>query len=331
MRFPPLALVASAFAIAACEAGACTVPDPLPRQLIQSCLTELVAISDSEDHSDSHNFDLNERCPLLAQRLASPTDTAAVACVEIDATSIEGLRDLRSIASGFDKRPVSGADFSPDFDGLGVLLADVLIEESVDDGLWEDFLRWLEGYAKDGESAQLQRFLRWLEELDPPPWLAGLLLKGSLLLFVLLALMVVGNELRLAGVMHRLRRPRKGHSPAGPLEVAPQQRARSLDELRALPARQLAAAILEMVTGTFAERGWLSSSASLTNGELVRQVGQRQLGLAGPFTGLVNMIDKILYGDRLPDDESRQRLLVSAHELIEGARAASTAPSEGSG
>ncbi len=104
----------------------------------------------------------------------------------------------------------------------------------------------------------------------------------------------------------------------------------SLDGLRALPPRQLAAAILEMVTGTFAERGWLSSSTSLTNGERVRQVGERQSGLAGPFTGLVNAIDKIIYGDRLPDDEARQRLLASAHELIERTRVTSTVPPEGS-
>jgi hypothetical protein len=319
MRFPPLAL-AGALAIAASEVGACAVPDELPRQLIESCLAGLVAFSDAENHSDVHNFDLDKRCPLLAERLASSTQEAAIGCVEIGATSIEGLRDLRSFAVGFDRRPVSGTDFSPDFDGLAVLLADVLIEESIDNNPWEQFLRWIEQYAKDGEFVQLQRLLKWLEGLDPPSWLADLLLNGSLVLIVLLALMVIGNELRLAGVVHRLRRPRKRRSPAGPREAGPKQRAMSPDELRALPPRQLAAAILEMVTGSFAERGWLSSSATLTNGELVRQVGERQRGLAGPFSGLVNAIETIIYGDRLPDDEARQRLLASAHDLVERAR-----------
>ena len=104
-----------------------------------------------------------------------------------------------------------------------------------------------------------------------------------------------------------------------------------LDELRALPPRQLAAAILEIVTRTFADRGWLSSSSSLTNGELVRQIGQRQTALSDPFTGLVNAIEKVIYGDRLPDDEARQRLLASAHALIERAGDGPTPASGGSG
>ena len=97
-------------------------------------------------------------------------------------------------------------------------------------------------------------------------------------------------------------------------------RAISLDELRGLPPRQLAAAVLEIVTISLADRGWLSASSSLTNGELVGQIGQRHSGLAGPFASLVNAIEKVIYGDRLPDDEARQRLLVTAAALIERTR-----------
>jgi hypothetical protein len=139
--------------------------------------------------------------------------------------------------------------------------------------------------------------------------------------------MVIGNELRLAGVLHRLRRSRGLQVTAGTPEAAPKSRAKSLDELRGLPPRQLAAAILEIVTATLADCGWLSSSSSLTNGELVRQIGQRRSDLAGSFTTLVNRIETIIYGDRLPDDEARQRLLVVAGELIERARGGSTAVS----
>jgi hypothetical protein len=317
MRFVQLAL-AGALAFAACEVGASVARDGLPEELIQSCLNDLVALSQAENHSDSHNFDLNKRCPLLAEQLASSMDVAAMGGVEIDATSIEGLRDLQFFAGGFDRQPVSAENFSPNFAVLDALLAEVLVEESIDDGLWEQFLRWLEQYVKGGESAQLERLLKWLEELDPPSWLGDVLLTGSVVLIVLLALMVVGNELRLAGVIHRLRRR---HQPrAGTGEVAPERRAMSLDELRALPPRQSAAAILEIVTRALAERGWLSSNASLTNGELVRQIGQRQTTLGDPFAGLVNAIEKVIYGDRLPDDEARQWLLASAHALIERAR-----------
>ena len=83
MRFLQLAL-AGALAFAACGVGASVARDDLPRELIQSCLVELAALSLADDHSDSHSFDLNERCPLLAERLASSTDVAAIGSVEID-------------------------------------------------------------------------------------------------------------------------------------------------------------------------------------------------------------------------------------------------------
>jgi len=319
--------LAAALAFAASEVGASAARDGLPGDLIRSCLSELRALSDAEGHSESHNFDLGKRCPRLAEQLASSLDAGAIGSVEIDATSIEGLRDLQSFAAGFNRQPASAEKFSLDFDGLDALLADVLVEERIDDSLWQRVLRWLEQYVQEGESAGFERILDWLKDLDAPPWLADVILKTSVVLVVLLALMVIGNELRLSGVLRRLRRSRGQQAPAGTPRKAPKSRAKSLYELRGLPPRQLAAAILEIVTATLADRGWLSSGSSLTNGELVRQIGQRQSDLAGSFTSLVNRIENIIYGDRLPNEEARQRLIVSAGELIERARGGSTAVS----
>ena len=330
MRLVQLAL-AGALMFAACEGGASEVRDDLPREQLQFCLTELGALSRAEDYSDSHPFDLTKRCPALAERLATSVDVAAIGATEIDAMSIDGLRDLRFFTRGFDRQTIGGGKFSPNFGELDALLADVLIEESIDDDLWQRFLRWLEEYVKGGESPALEGFVKWLEDLDPPPWLAEVLLKGSIVLIVLLALMVVGNELRLAGVMGRMRKRIKPEAPVGSPSATPTQRAMSLDDLTALPSRQLAAAILGIVTRTFADRGWLSSTSSLTNGELVGQIGRRQTALGDPFAGLVGAIEQVIYGDRDPDDDARQRLLASAHALLARADAEPTAASGGTG
>ena len=84
------------------------------------------------------------------------------------------------------------------------------------------------------------------------------------------------------------------------------------------------------MTATLAERGWLSSSSSLTNGELVRQMSGRPSSLAASFTTLVNAVERILYGDLPPDDETRQRLVTAARALVEDARREATAASAGS-
>jgi hypothetical protein len=326
MRLPHLAL-AGVLAFAASEVGASVAPDGLQGDLIRSCLAELGELSDAESHSGSREFDLDKRCPQLAEQLGSLLNVGDSGSVEIDATSVEGLRDLQSFAVGFDSQPASAEKFSLDFDGLDALLADVLVEGSIDDSPWERFLRWLEQYAKGGESAELDRLLQWLEKLEAPPWLGDVMLKASVVLIVLLALMIIGNEFRLAGVLHRVRRPREPQALADTPAAAPKSRAMSLDELRGLPPRQLAAAVLEIVTTALADRGWLSASSSLTNGELIRQIGRRQSGVAGSFTSLVNAIENIIYGDRVPDDEARQRLVVTAAELIERARGGSTTAS----
>ena len=294
--------------------------DGLPGDLIHSCLAELRELSDAPGNSSSQNYDLDERCPRLAKRLALLSDTGVSGFVKIDATSVEGLRDLQSFAEGFDREPPSSGKFSLDFDRLDALLADVLVEETIDESLWEQFLRWLEQYVKDGESADLKRFFDWLEDLDVPPWLGEVILKSSLVLIILFAVLVIGNEFRLAGVLRRIRRPRKRQASVGAPTPAPKPREIPLEELRGLPPRLMAATVLEIVTAAFAERGWLSSSSSFTNGERARQIGQRKSDLARPFTRLVTGIEKIIYGDRLPDEDGRQRLIDSAGELLESAR-----------
>jgi hypothetical protein len=326
MHLSHLALAAT-LVFAASEAGASVSHDSLPGDLIRSCLVELRDLPDAAGQSDSRNFDLDDRCPQLAKWLAASSDAGAFGLVEIDAIGIEGLRDLQSFAAGFDHEPASAEKFSLDFDGVDALLADVLIEERIDDSLWEQFLRWLEQYVKDGESMDLERFVDWLQAIDVPPWLGEVILNSSLVLIILLAVLVVGNEFRLAGILHRIRRPRKRQASAGAPAAVSTPRLTSLEGLRGLPPRQMAAAVLEIVTAAFAERGWLSSGASFTNGELASQIGQRKSDLARPFTRLVIGIEKIIYGDRLPDEDTRQRLIDSAGELMESARGGTSAVS----
>ncbi len=323
MRLPHLTL-AGVLAIAAFEATASDAPDGLRGELIRSCLVEIGELSDAAGHADPREYDLNEYCPRLAAQLASSSIAGNIHSVEVGVVTMEGLRDLQFFDAGFDHQPTSAETISLDFNGLDALLAEVLVEERVDDGLWEQFRRWLEKYAKGGESPRLDKLVQWLNEIEAPPWFGEVILKTLVVLIVLLALIIIGNEFRLAGALHRLRRPRKPRPRTGTRAAVPKSRAMSLDQLRGLPPRQSAAAVLEIVTTTLADRGWLSASSSLTNGERVKQVGQRRSDLAGSFASLVNAIESVIYGDRLPGDEASQRLVVTASELIARTRGGPT-------
>lgn len=328
MRLSRLAL-AAALMLAAWQVGASGAGDELPGDLIESCLTSLEALSGAGSSSESPLFDLDKHCPRLVERLAGSLDSDPFGSLKTDATSIEGLRDLESFAAGFHPPPGPVQGFHPDFDGLEALLSDVLIEESIDDGLWERFLRWLEQYAKAGDSGDLNRLVDWLEGIDPPPWLGAVILNTSLVLIVLLALMVIGNELRLAGLLRRVARPPATDPAAGTLDTAARPRTWSLEELRNLPSRQLAAGVLDVVTTAFADRGWISASSSLTNGERVKQLTQCERGIGAAFAELVDRIEKVIYGDRPADEEARRRLVAQARELVEIGTTGSPASARG--
>lgn len=320
---PSHLVLAAFFAIAAFEVGASLPSGDLTATAIQSCLGELHRLSDAEGRSDSHKFNLDKRCPEIAKAIKQSLHEEDVGAADTDATSIEGLRDLASYIAGFDRQPVSAVDIGLDFEGLDALLDDVLIEKETENSVWDRFLRWLEQFFEGDDSSDFRRFLDWLGGLDAPPWLGDVVWYTSVVLIVLLAIIIVGNELRLSGILRQVRRRREVTEHVTGAETSPRQRAASLDELRQLPPRELAAAILEIVTDAFAERGWLSSSSSLTNGELIKQIGQRQSAVVRSFASLVNGIEKIIYGDRPPDDETRQRLIDSAGELIERAHRSS--------
>jgi len=319
-------VVAVLIATAAVESGAYVSPADISRADIQSCIATLRGLPGTGDHPELETFDLRRRCPALARELETLLFEESTPGVDTSAISIEGLRDLAAIVDGF--RPTTDAsnDFNLDFESLDALLDDVLVEKTSEDSYWDRFLRWLEQHLRDQDSPQLGRFLDWLEGVDAPPWLGEFLIKASTVLIVLLALIVVGNELRLSGMPRRRRRQQS--KPSRPLADAGTGKARAVtfDALRGLPPRALAAAIVEIVTAAFAERGWLSRSESLTNGELVRQVQENQSAIGPPFAALLGAIETIVYGDRVPDEESRRRLIASTDALLartrEGSRGA---------
>lgn len=316
-------------ATAAAESNASASLADLSHAAIDSCMSTLRGSARDGDRSGSDAFDLAKSCPELARELES-LDERNSPLVKAGTISGEGLRDLEAVVRGFRLAPDERTKAGLDFEGLHALLDDVLIEEKSGDSLWSRLRRWLEQHFHNDESPRLQRFLDWLESLDAPPWLGDVLIKASTVLIVVLALIFVGNELRLAGILRRARRAHREPSRAPLGGDAGSARALSFAELRGLPPRALAGAILEMVTAAFAERGWLARSASLTSGELLRQVERRESAMVSPFSALLRSLETIVYGDREPDEEGRRQLIAAAGALLAHARRPSATEAPGS-
>ncbi|MDX1434112.1 MAG: DUF4129 domain-containing protein [Gammaproteobacteria bacterium] len=276
---------------------------------LRACLASL-------DASGEESIDLASRCPHAARHVASASHAGLVEGLSGETVGREALRDLIALSESFAAPAHASAAAGLDFAGLDALLDEVLIEEDTDVGWWERFLQWLKSKLPEDSGADYDWIVDWLEDLDVPEWLTDLIYHGSVVALIVLALFVVANEVRASGILRR--RWRRGRATrAATQEAAAQVAPRGLDELAGLAPRARAAAVLALVVRHLAERGWIAERASLTTGELEREVARTRRALASPFHQLVAVVESVVYGDRDPDPATERALLVNARALLE--------------
>jgi hypothetical protein len=309
--------LAGAVLLAACgELGAAEPPARVPERLFRHCLETLEA-ADKEDQS----HDLRWHCPDLAARLTPLVARGDLGAFRIEEAGIRGLRDVQAFEGTYAEQLSLPEGVALDHAGLDELLSDVLIDNREEDSWWDRFVRWMQEHLRDSDTGDYRWLADWLDNLKLPDWVGELLLKGSIVLIVLLAILVVGNELRVAGVFRRSWRKRRPDTVDSGEVRAEALRPRSLQELGGLPPKQLAAAALAVVVDALAERDWVTADSSFTNGELVGQLSRRHAVLTEPFARLVRGVERIVYGDRAPESTERSELLGNADAILTQARA----------
>jgi len=290
---------------------------------VEACLQALPGSVDEE----AGTHDLSGYCPGLAARIAAAAGAGKLSGVSPSAASRAELRDLGAFAASFERDPALPTGAALDFEGLDALLADVLVEEDDDEGPWRRLLEWLEQRMGDGGSGDFGWLVDFLESISPPVWVWELIYKGLVVLIIVLALVVVGNEARISGLLRgRRHRGRAG----GPVERDESPRAsgpRTFDELRSLPPRARAGALLTLVVAGLCERGWLSAGPSDTNGELLAQLRRRHASMTAAFGSLVRSVESVVYGDRELDPGEQDHMLATARDILE--ESARTTPTAG--
>ncbi len=235
-------------------------------------------------------FEVAKLCPELHALLQSTPALRELGGIRDDTASLRQLTDLRVMLADFARDDPATSAF--DYEGLDALLEEILqSKEPQQPGFWDRALRrvleWLDARVADG----------WLEKLSLPEAWSERLTNGALLLIILLAVVLVGNELRVAQVW-RLLRPRSGPEAVG---SAASVRTPSIDGLDALPPRRQIALLLEWVIWRLAQHGVVPLDGSYTNRELLLLLDGR---LRERFAEFIDSAEGVLYGDRaLPSDE----------------------------
>lgn len=292
------------------------LPAPQLVQAVEQCLeTQFRA---GEATSRDQTINLQQTCPTLAGA-RQHTLLSAVQPPLSDSITVSQLLDIRAILHTRTRSAASARQYT--YTDLDALLEETYLpreEFKPDPTLWQRFIQWL-------------RELLTPEDAEPPPWLQAFLesielpetdtiilfLKGTLALLVLLALLMIFNELRAANLLsawRHIKRQRGKPTDDQPDFPAP-GKSLSLEQISHLPDKQFAGQLLSRTLLTLMQRQILPPRFSLTNRELLTRLPQERNALLPDLHRLVDTSEAGLYGDQPLAPQQRQQLLDLSHKL----------------
>jgi hypothetical protein len=257
---------------------------------------------------------LEEVCPGLARAVAELPAAGSLSPPLDLQTTPNQLRDLRTLLGTYRSPPAGVEHF--DFAALPELLARTLqVEPTPSVSWWQRFKDWLAQKLRGSDESDYRWLTEFLQSLDPPEWLADLILRASVAVILLLALAVVVNELRAASLTSWLqRRSRTQRTSRGPAPIGAARLA--WKDVTNLPPGQQPAALLRLVLQELIERGLLPDDQSLTNSEMLATLGAAAGAHAAPFAELATAADAVLFGSRAVVAAQLAPLRQAAHAIV---------------
>jgi hypothetical protein len=266
---------------------------------------------------------LEEVCPGLAQSVAKLPAAGSLSQPLDLQTTPNQLRDLRALLGSYQGSPASVERF--DFAALPELLARTLqVEPTPPLSWWQRIKNWLAQKLRGSDKSDYRWLTEFLKSLDPPEWLADIILRASVAVVLLLALAVVVNELRAANLSSWLQRRNRTQRASRVPATAGASRL-AWKDVANLPPGQQPAALLRLVLQELVERGLLPDDLSLTNGEMLVRLGASARAHAPPFGELAAAADAVLFGDRAVAAAQLAPLRLAAQTII-GTPAAGVSP-----
>jgi hypothetical protein len=250
---------------------------------IDACLARL------DPRTDSGYARIAARCPDLPVALAQ---SPAAAWLPPDwnhadnELSAAGLVELRQLLT----QPPSARRPAPRLRTLSAVLGSVVQAGDVPRSLWERFKEWLRGLlaAHDNGAPQESWLSRFLQ-LDMSEKAATLITWLLLMFTVALALGIVANELRLAGVLRA--RVRADRSP-GRASVAASG---SLAQIAGAPQAEQPRLLLELIARRLAEQDRLPPARALTARELTQRARLPQEAARRDLAQLADVCERIRF------------------------------------
>ena len=235
---------------------------------------------------------LEAQCPGLEHALVESGYSEFLSDAELKQLTTYGLVDLQQLDARY-RQPIAAANGQASIDDLKSILESLQKRPQAEVPLtwFEKFKRWLRNLLDRREEPRQSWLDRWLKDVHVPEAMTKGITYGAIGLVIVLAIVVVINELRAAGVLRRARR-RAGREQ---LDAAVMDEATSVAN-EAADDRDQAAALLKVLVAKLVKTGRLRSEKSLTHRELSKRAVFDAAEQRARFERLALLGETLLYG-----------------------------------
>lgn len=286
--------------------GALAADDPALR-VVEACRARLDASADVGIER------IQKRCPELLPALAKAAwrdllpQTLRERREEITAGSLRALEELvRQSGAGATLRE------APSREKLEPVLAELGTKGQQGATRWERFKRWikekLEKRKDDDETSALER---WSRQFQTSEGIAQAITYLGYFMVGVLVVLVIGSELRAAGLFGATRRARARSDPAA------QWRGRLvLSDVAAAPLADRPGMLLRLLGEALTRAERLPAAEGLTSAAIVRSASLDSEQERAELAQVATTADTVRYGNTTPSDDKLEGTVAAARTLL---------------
>lgn len=306
-RFFWISAAAAVATIGAAPASAQSLPPG-----VEECFAQIRQQEPAEDNAEARL--LGDVCPELAAAINDGPWGEALSEVWADELSPNAFLELTELVSVYE-RPATG-DVALHPESLDESLAALKLKKPLAElTIWERIQRWYdEQFGARGANAR-GWLDKWLAHLSPSERVVRYLVVVLGIVLVAATVVVVVNELRVAGLLAGgvLRK----YAPLDPSAREPADaRPRDLDDVVRAPLARRPALLLALVLERLRARGRAPLRDSLTHRELLRAAADFSPEQSAAFAAVVGAAERVTFGDWRPEEREVDGIVANGRTLL---------------
>jgi len=279
---------------------------------IQNC-TKLLVAEDLDNPGAVNSF-----CPQLRDKLHNSFLGAVTFDGRFADLTYRELLDIQKLLAARLEPVPTRISFS--YTNLDQILSDTLVVGANAKKLswWDKFLAWLEEKLRTQDSTDL----KWLEDILKALTFSEetrkFILYGSFAIIILLALAIVGNELKAGGIFRCRTRAKRSVDASVSTSTSNMSKALLTPEsVQKLPQQMQPQALLNLCINHLIRSEKLPDDRSRTNREFLRLFGNtNNQNLAQSFRDLVERAERSLYGGEQLSSEALSECFERSRRLL---------------